>query len=486
MRALVWFRSDLRVRDNTALIAACKGAGGSGDGGVVAVFTICPEQWREHDWGDAKADFILRNLAELRRSLADRNIPLKILTFANFSGAPQALLKLARETGCRALYFNAEFEINERTRDAAVAESFAGAGLEVHSFIDKVVFEPGSVMTKTGNWYTVYSPYKKAWRERYKTTDAPTAQGLPKKQPEIGIDADDVPASIEGYHTGDRDDERGVRPDLWQAGEEHARRRLQSFIADRAAGYKDKRDLPAINGTSTLSPYLTMGVISPRQCFDAALEANNSRIDSGSTGLVGWMEELIWREFYHHLLIGFPKLSKGRAFRAEMDSVPWNDDEDAFRRWCEGRTGYPIVDAGMRQLNRTGWMHNRVRMITAMFLTKDLLINWRKGERYFMQRLVDGDLASNNGGWQWSASTGTDAQPYFRIFNPTTQGERFDKSGEYIRRFVPELATLAGKAIHDPSTAGMFQELDYPEPMVDHKKARESTLAAFKRASGNG
>jgi deoxyribodipyrimidine photo-lyase len=483
MRSLVWFRSDLRVRDNLALMAACQSAAGGPDGGVVAVFAICPDQWREHDWGHPKVDFVMRNLVELRDALADRNIPLKILSFPRFDSASEKLLALARETRCHGLFFNQEFEINERKRDAEVTEAFVEAGLSVRSSVDKVFYEPGSILTKQDKWYTVYTPFKKAWWARFKDGDAPTPDGLAPKQPEIDITADDVPAGVDGFHIGKTDEQLGVRPDLWQAGEDHALSRLGSFIRDRVGEYAQLRDYPAVNATSTMSPYLTMGVVSPRQCFRAALDANQNKIDSGSRGITKWMEELIWREFYHHLLIGFPKLCKNRAFRPELDAVEWRDDDEGFARWCRGDTGYPMVDAGMRQLNRTGWMHNRPRMVVAMFLTKHLLIDWRKGERYFMQRLVDGDLASNNGGWQWSASTGTDAQPYFRIYNPTMQGERFDEDGEYIKRFVPELSDLDGKAAHDPSSAEMFEELHYCAPMVEHKMARERALGVFKAAA---
>ncbi|MEM1185935.1 MAG: deoxyribodipyrimidine photo-lyase [Planctomycetota bacterium] len=485
MRSLVWFRSDLRVRDNTALTRACKHATTSPDGGVVGVFVVCPEQWREHDWGDPKVDFVMRSVASLKTGLAARNVPLKIVEVPRFADVPNALLSLARRTGCTSLCFNTEFELNEQSRDANVTEAFEEAGLEVDASLDKVIFEPGSVLTKTGGWYTVYSPFKKNWRAKYQDGGAPTSTGLPKKQPEINVESDEIPASVRGFQIGARDDERGVRPDLWDAGEDEARRRLKAFAASRIGAYKDRRNLPSVNGTSTLSPYLAVGSISPRQCVDAALEVNDGRTDSGSSGVVGWIEELIWREFYQHLLVAFPKLCKRKAFRPEMDSVEWNRDEAVFDRWCRGETGYPIVDAGMRQLNATGWMHNRVRMIVAMFLTKDLMIDWRWGERYFMNRLVDGDFGANNGGWQWSASTGTDAQPYFRIFNPTTQGERFDKDGSYIKRFVPELAELTGKAVHDPSGAGLFATLGYPEPIIDHKVARDRALAAFKTAASS-
>lgn len=477
-RPLVWFRSDLRVRDQTALFHACREA----TRGVVGVFTVCPEQWREHDWADVKVEFVLRNLKTLREGLAARNVPLRVLTFPTFAGAAGALLRLAEETGCDALYFNREYEVNEARRDAAVTAAFEASGRRVRAYTDAVVLSPGDVLTQGGGWYTVFSPYKRRWRERYAehAGDGTSVLGLPKKQAEMASESDDVPAEVAGF-----DLSRG-RADLWAAGEGHAAERLGKFVDGRIATYKDRRDIPSVNGTSTLSPYLALGVIGPRTCVAAAVEANGGDVNGANAGAAGWLDELIWREFYKHLLVAFPRLCMGRAFRPEMDAVAWSEDAAAFDAWCEGRTGYPIVDAGMRQLRQTGWMHNRLRMITAMFLTKDLLINWRWGERFFMRHLVDGDLAANNGGWQWSASTGTDAQPYFRIFNPTTQGEKFDPEGAFIRKFVPELAGVAGKAVHEPhGGGGLLRSIGgYPRPIVDHKAARERTLAAFSAVKG--
>ncbi|MAY76014.1 MAG: deoxyribodipyrimidine photo-lyase [Phycisphaerae bacterium] len=479
MRSLMWFRCDLRTRDNTALWHACRRSTDS----VVGVFTICPSQWLEdHDWSNARIDFLVRNLASLENDLGTLNIPLRIVQTPRFDGVEDELLKLAEETGCSALYMNREYAWNEAKRDEAVATAFMRASKEVHAFTDQVVFAPGDVLTQKGDWYTVFTPFKKRWRDRYKDGDAPESLGRPKKQPAIDVKSDDIPKKIKGADRG----APSVRPDLWKAGETHALSRLKAFIENRADDYDDRRDIPSENGTSTLSPYLSAGVLSPRQCLEAALNANGGRIDSGSKGIVTWIEELIWREFYKHVLAAFPRVSKHRAFKREMESVRWRDDDEGFEAWREGRTGYPIVDAGMRQLAQSGWMHNRLRMVTAMFLTKHLLIDWRRGEKHFMRTLVDGDLASNNGGGQWAASTGTDAQPYFRIFNPTTQGERFDPDGVFIRKFVPELAAIRGKAIHAPSEAGLFESgsLDYPPPIVDHREARERALKAFKEASG--
>jgi deoxyribodipyrimidine photo-lyase len=286
---------------------------------------------------------------------------------------------------------------------------------------------------------------------------------------------DAVPTSVAGFDAGRALD------DLWTAGERAAKLRLNAFVTKQIRAYKDRRDLPAEAATSRLSPYLTAGVISPRQCLLAAAEANGGRLDGGRAGPSCWVSELIWREFYRHVLVGFPRVSMNRAFKEKTERVPWRYDGDQFADWCAGRTGVPIVDAGMRELAQTGWMHNRLRMIVAMFLTKDLLIDWRWGERHFMRQLIDGDLASNNGGWQWSASTGTDAAPYFRIFNPYRQGQRYDPAGNYIRQFVPELADVPSDWLHDPNKfpAEERQRLGYPEPMIDHAAARQQALAAF-------
>ncbi|HCL4097052.1 TPA: deoxyribodipyrimidine photo-lyase, partial [Pseudomonas aeruginosa] len=267
---------------------------------------------------------------------------------------------------------------------------------------------------------------------------------------------------------------------LWPAGEEVAQERLRDFADQHLADYHERRDFPALPGTSQLSPYLAAGVLSPRQCLDAALVANRGEFSGGQQGAATWINELLWREFYKHILVGYPRVSRHRPFREETEALRWRQAPAELEAWQQGRTGIPIIDAAMRQLLATGWMHNRLRMVVAMFLSKNLLIDWREGERWFMRHLIDGDLAANNGGWQWSASTGTDAVPYFRLFNPLSQSERFDPRGEFIRHWLPELAGLERKAIHDPSSLGLFAGVDYPRPMVDLKASRERALAAFR------
>lgn len=476
MRPLVWIRVDLRARDNTALARAAERA----TKGVLAVFLVSPGEWKEHDEAAAKIDFRLRNLAELSKTLEKRNIPLLVRTVKDVDTIPKTLLDLAREHHCTGLFFNSQYEINERRRDAAVVKTFAEAGLETHEFSDQLVIAPGTLRTGEGKPYTVFTPFKKKWIAHFKDAVDLRVAGLPAKQSELITKPDDVPDSVPGAKKAFTPDiDRDTLIDLWPAGEPAAKRRLDAFLEKRVRDYNDNRDFPAIDGTSRLSAWMNSGVISTRQCLAAALEANNNRLDSGARGPQTWISELIWREFYRNILFSFPRISMNQPFQTYTRKLNWSHDDNAFNAWTRGKTGYPIVDAAMRQLNTTAWMHNRLRMIVASFLTKDLFIDWRRGERYFMQRLIDGDLASNNGGWQWAASTGTDAQPYFRIFNPESQSKRFDPDGAFIRAHCPELESLPGKHIHNPPPE-QREGVDYPDPIVDHAEAREKTLAAFK------
>ncbi len=472
MRTLVWFRSDLRAADNTALHYACAET----KSGVIGLFVISPGEWRAHDVAPARVDLMLRTLRELSTTLDRLNIPLLIIESPTASQVPARIAEIVKQYSCDALYYNREYEINERRRDENVGIVMLREGLTVRAFTDQSVLEPGTVLTEGGTFFTVYSPFRRAWQRVREQASTVKTHPIPPAQAPLNIRPSPVPTSVAGF-------ESPVAPELWPAGEKHAQQRLARFAASsRIQSYKHDRDFPSIDGTSTLSPYLTVGAISPRQCLHAAAEANDGKYDGGRSGPEQWINELIWREFYHHVMVGFPRVCMGRAFKIPTDQLRWRDSSADLEAWKDGRTGYPIVDAAMRQLRGMGWMHNRLRMISAMFLTKDLFINWREGEKYFMQHLVDGSLASNNGGWQWSASTGTDAQPYFRIFNPYSQSEKFDPSGDFIRTWVPELRAVTGDAIHDPTRlpALLRSRLDYPPPIVDHAAARERILAAFQ------
>ncbi len=478
-RALVWFRSDLRTEDHPALHLASREA----PGGVEGVFLLSPGQWREHDWGDPKTDFLLRSLRSLAGSLVRLGIPLHLVRADRFADAPEALVRLARRLEADLVVCHRELEVNERRRDRRVGDALAADGRRLVSLHDQTIVPPDEIQTRQGTFYTVFTPFRRAWMERVEAGGIGDPLPAPEAREPLSVETEAVPHSVAGF----------ARPPaglvkLWPAGEAEAHRRLERFLESHAGGYGENRDIPSVEGTSALSPYLALGVVSARTCLAAAAATNRGRLRGGDEGLETWITELVWREFYRHVLVGYPRVSKGRPFKEETEAVAWRDEEEDLARWREGRTGVPFVDAGLRQLAATGWMHNRLRMVTAQFLTKDLLLDWRFGERHFMRHLVDGDLASNNGGWQWSASTGTDAAPYFRIFNPWTQGKRFDPDGTFIRRWVPELREAPTKALHDADklTAPGLAELGYPRPMVDHGMARERCLEAFRHARGGG
>jgi len=486
MRTLVWFRADLRTHDNPALQAAAKAASRDQAGGCLAVFHVAPRQWQSHDDAPIKIDLFRRTLKQLSKDLAERNIALRLVESPTFDDAPKLLLNLAKEHGCDKLYFNRQYELNERIRDEAVLDAFQDASLETETFLDRIMFEPGDLRTGEGKYYSVFSPFFKAWQKAIlDDTDRLDPIKLPDTQLAMVSEPDPIPDAFPGYADEPLllDPPDGFDPDsLWPAGEHAAAKRLKAFCKDAISDYKEQRDFPATDHTSVLSPYLHNGSISMRQCVHAALAAQGESTPLKKRLQHHWISELVWREFYQHILVGFSRVNRHRAFKPETERLTWKDSPGDFEAWCEGRTGIPIVDAGMRQLRSTGWMHNRLRMITAMFLTKNLFQDWRKGEAFFMRHLIDGDLGSNNGGWQWSASTGTDAAPYFRIMNPVSQSKRYDPEGDAIRQHVPELADIDGPEIHEPDTLPSLlrSQLDYPEPLVDLKQSRQAAIDAFK------
>ncbi len=471
MRTLVWFRSDLRAGDQSALWHASHDS----PRGVVGVFLLSPEQWRRHDMAPAKGEFLLRTLAELGLALAKLRIPLLVERAPLFADAPGVILSLMGRHACDRLFFNREYELDEWRRDERVEQEVARAGRVVRAFTDQVLIEPGDLRTQEGRWYTVFTPFKNAAIGRLNDIGVKTFPA-PSPQPDTGILSTPIPRAIDGLSST-------VDPELWPAGERAASARLSVFVSRHIHSYATARDDLARDATSTLSPDLAVGAISIRRCVVEARAAHRpgrgeSPLGGGDVGVTTWISELLWREFFVHILRGFPRVCMHRAFRPATERVRWRESPEDLSAWREGRTGVPIVDAGMRQLLKTGWMHNRARMITAMFFSKNLLLDWRLGERHFMSHLVDGFLASNNGGWQWSASTGTDAAPYFRVFNPISQSRRFDPDGEYIARWVPELRGLDREQIHDPGE--LFRPRDYPAPIVDLRASRIRAIEAFR------
>ncbi len=342
----------------------------------------------------------------------------------------------------------------------------------IYAFDDALLLPPKSVKNQNGKMYKIYTPFRHAFLSRLALTDF---QSLPKPKPRTQNITIEKITSLFEYTV------INIAPNF-PAGEFAALKKLEKFCHDIVQHYQEHRDIPALDGTSQLSPYLAIGVLSPRQCLNQLIAKNPQVFNTINSGSFTWLNELIWREFYHHLLVTFPGLCCHQPFIPWTQCIPWSTSKIYFEIWKKGLTGYPIVDAGMRQLNAIGWMHNRVRMISASFLTKDLLINWRLGEKYFMQQLIDGTLAANNGGWQWAASTGVDASPWFRIFNPTTQGKKFDPQGKFVRAWLPELRVVPDKYIHTPHEWATKNRiaLNYPTPIVNHQHARLITLNAFK------
>lgn len=415
---------------------------------------------------DRRVGFIWQTIAQLKQELMAAGSDLYCLV-----GDPvEEIPRLAAQLDAADVYANMDYEPDARLRDTAVATRLAEQGRALHLSKDQVIFECNEVLTGSGKPYTVFTPYKNAWLKKLSTTaiSAYAIDDLPSRL--YPLDATPLPTLAElGF--GDVHLE-----ELKLAAGPCGAAQLFADFAQRIRWYKEWRDFPATKGVSYLSTHLRFGTISIRKLVQFAWY-------DGSEGALCWLNELIWREFYQQLLWHFPDVAR-QSFKAEYRDLAYPNNQDWFDAWCAGQTGYPLVDAAMRQLNQSGYMHNRLRMIAASFLVKDLLIDWRWGERYFADQLLDFDLAANNGGWQWAASTGCDAQPYFRIFNPVTQSQKFDPEGKFIRRYVPELSALDNKSIHAPWMArqlplGFALGRDYPQPIVDHAVQREKALALF-------
>lgn len=468
---ILWFRQDLRLNDNPALIAAA--ASGRP---VIALYILDTAQaaWQP---GGASLWWLHHSLSALAADLHRRGLDLVLRR-----GDPAAILPaLVRETGAAAVCWNRCYEPAAVARDSTLKAALKDAGIAVETFNASLLFEPWKVKTQSGGWFKVYSPF---WR---------ACRALPA--PAAPLRAPHSLSRYAGSVAGERLDDwqlRPTRPDwagglraTWQPGEAGAAERLQDFLDRALQGYADGRDRPDRALTSRLSPHLHFGEIGPRQVWQAVQMAAGQN-GAAARNAEKYLSEIGWREFSHHLLFHFPDLPE-RNFRADFDAFPWQDDAELLRRWQKGRTGYPIVDAGMRELWQTGWMHNRVRMIAASFLVKHLRQHWRHGQAWFWDTLVDADLANNAASWQWVAGSGADAAPYFRIFNPILQGEKFDPDGSYVRRWLPELAHLPDRYIHKPwlapaavlREAGLRLGQDYPQPLVDHDIARKAALAAF-------
>lgn len=457
--AIWWIRRDLRLTDNQALHAALAQAKH-----VIPLFILDPVLLASPYSGEKRLAFLLGGLRQLAADLVKRGSRLIVRL-----GRPyDQLATVLAESGASAIFAEEDFSPYAHRRDAAIARDLPlrlVGGVTIHP--------PGAVLKADGSPYTVFTPFSRAW----KTLPLPRPQAIlpaPEYISTPDLASEPIPT------------EPGL-PAPFLPGEAEAQRRLRLFAGSPAIGtYTESRNQLDLDGTSKLSPYLRLGMLSVRQAAAYAVEAIDSAAGKGAET---WLNELIWREFYVSILYHFPQV-RMTSFRPEYERIPWSNDENTFAAWTAGRTGYPVVDAAMRQLFQSGWMHNRARMIVASFLVKDLLIDWRWGERWFMQHLLDGDPAANNGGWQWTAGVGTDAAPYFRVFNPVLQGQKFDPHGKYIRRWLPKLAAVPDAYIHTPwAMSGQIQRQasciighDYPKPIIDHLWAKNRTLAAYARA----
>ncbi|MDO8931417.1 MAG: deoxyribodipyrimidine photo-lyase [Rhodocyclaceae bacterium] len=472
MTVLVWFRRDLRQDDHTALSRALATHDRVWCAFVFDKDILDPLLARGLR-ADRRVEFILRSVTELDAALRARGGGLIV----RHGRARDEIPRLARDLGVDAVFANRDYEPDARRRDDAVAQQLAANGQNFRDFKDQVVFERDDILTGAGRPYAVFTPYRNAWLKRLTPADlqSQTTQGQAGclMPPPAG---DSLPTlAALGFVPSNLTELR------LPAGMTGAQALFDAFL-DRIDDYAATRDFPALEGSSALSPHLRFGTISIRTLADHAYRL---ALHAGK-GAATWLNELIWREFYQMILWHHPRVV-GHAFKPDCDALQWDDAPGLFAAWREGRTGYPLVDAAMRQIDRTGTMHNRLRMVVASFLVKDLGLDWRQGEQYFADHLLDFDLAANNGGWQWAASTGCDAQPWFRIFNPVTQSEKFDAEGKFIRRYLPELARVPAKHIHAPwrmsaaeqSACGTRIGRDYPAPVVDHASARERTLARY-------
>ena len=474
---IVWLRRDLRLDDHVALFEAAQRCER-----ITCAFVLDPELLRGPRVGAPIVQFFFDSLGALREGLRALRSELA-LREGDFATELRAV---AAHAGATAVFYNEDYDPAMRERDARVTRALEGAGIAVHAFTDHVYAGAGEVLQESGKFYTVYTPYRRRWnalaevhpRHAFPSLRAARAHFAPAAE----IDASRPVPRPEDYG-------HASSPLYPRGGSDEAQALLERFVDGHADAYADQRNLPATEGTSRLSPHLRAGTIGIRTCVDAALRARAKH--PRATGADTWIGELTWRDFYQQLLVHAPRIVD-EPFVAAARNIAYRNDEQRWRAWTEGATGYPIVDAAMIQLNTTGWMHNRLRMIVASFLTKHLLLDYRQGERYFEQHLADADLGANNGGWQWSASTGTDAAPYFRVFNPTLQGKTYDPAGVFVRRMIPALANVPVKYVHEPwllppllaAEAGCVVRRDYPEPVVDHAAARARALDVYGKALG--
>lgn len=469
---LVWFRNDIRLDDNPALTLALQQKLEQGVE-IKALFIETPVQWQRHNRATIQIHLLQRHLNKLAQQLCQYGVELHHIRCDTFSDVPSELLKFCHVHNVTSVISNQEVEVNEVTRDTESQQLLSENGIDWHSFEADVVLPKGQVLNGQGEMYRVFTPFKKAALRQLsaQALDLSPSHHLLKQLPKSPIEKPE-PIQFEIAMQSS---------DAWPTVDQVWREQWLDFAEKELDDYQAQRDFPALEATSKLSPYLAIGAISPRRLVQHIKQTAPMAFEDFDHPRHTWLSQLIWRDFYRHLIFHYPQLVKGANFNTKYDKLAWPNDPTLFETWRNAKTGYPIVDAAMRQLEQTGWMHNRLRMIVASFLTKHLLVDWRHGERHFCQKLIDLDFANNNGGWQWAASTGCDAQPYFRIFNPIAQSEKFDPDGTFIRKYLPELEKVPLKHLHFPHDYLIKHNMeDYWPAVVEHKQARLNALDLFK------
>ncbi len=463
MTNLFIFSNDLRLEDNAALYNASLGRNG-----LEALFLFNEDKWQLHYESPLKTKFRLNNLEIIKEELDNLNINLRVLS-PKLDDENKLILEEALKINASKVFINTEYGFNEKQRDENLRKLLADNRIDLIEF-DSSIINPKKIVTGAGTYFKVFTPYSRSFREELNKEYLQCFPVPVKQQTKIG-DSDEIPR----FELENALKKNALK--LYEPGEKAAIEILENFFENKISDYKVARDFPAQDSTSKLSVYLSSGIISAKKCVSKLLEISE---DTPGTGEYSWFNEIIWREFYKYIIFHYPRVSMRKSFNEKYDQVIWRDDEEDFIAWTKGETGFPIIDAAMKQLLNTGWMHNRLRMIVAMFLSKNLLIDWKRGEEFFMQNLIDGDHASNVGGWQWSASTGVDAAPYFRIFNPITQSEKFDKEGLFLKHYLPNLEGLSSKEIHNPDIE-LRKELNYPMPITDLSSSRKRAIEVFSK-----
>ncbi|CAL4043066.1 deoxyribodipyrimidine photo-lyase [Buchnera aphidicola] len=466
---LMWFRNDLRIHDNIALYAACK----KKEANVLSIFIATPQKWKKNFMSFKKSEYIYKNLLMLQKNIMKIGIPLYFYESKNSFTSVKFLINFCQKNKVNSIFYNDQYETNEIKRDFLTKKMLEKENISVRTFHDATLISPDKIYKKNGQSYNNFSFFKKNIIKKIQRK-LPQSFPVPDIRPFLKIKTYAIKFSYP---------RENIDENLFPIGEHSALNKLSFFIDKQINKYELEHNFPNVNCTSFLSASLSIGILSSRQCIKLLLKKKiyKNKININECK---WLNELIWREFYKYILVKYPTLIQCKSKYNLENKITWNNNKKNLIAWKEGRTGYPIVDAGMRQLNELGWMHNRIRMITASFLVKDLLINWREGEKYFISKLIDGDTAINNGNWRWIASIGYGSNPYFRIFNPIYQAKKFDKEGYFVKKYIPELRMVPNLYIFNPHlwSQKIGKKINYPFPIVDHEKTKKNVITVFKLA----